>query len=375
MKKIRVLQLGSCSGLYGAERWILALIKYLDPARVESWVGSIRDTPERPVPVCREAAALGFDTQVFDSHGTLSLSAVTLLRDFIREQGIDILHSHGYKTDLIGLLATAGTGCKIMTTPHGWTKHPDLKLLGYELLDRMAFPFFDAVVPLSDGLCRPLRRIPLLKHKVHLINNGVDTGEIESAQGSAKEIAAWKAAGSFVIGYVGRLTAGKGLDVLLRSIAAHGEPHWRVALVGEGEQEAELKAMVRRLQLEDSVRFFGFRPDRLLFMKAFDVFVLPSRSEGTPRCIMEAMVAGVPVVASDIPGCRCLITNQKTGLFFPMDNAAMLADSLRLLESRPHLKDELCAAAKTFIHAHYSAAKMADEYTSLYAAVCRDKQG
>ncbi|MCF8114268.1 MAG: hypothetical protein K9K21_10515, partial [Desulfotignum sp.] len=102
-RPIRVLQLGSPAGLYGAERWILALVRHLDPAKVTSVVGVIKDFsgPTDP-PLVREAAALGFHTVMIDAPGRINLSAVRRLRQYIFANKIDILHTHWYKTDMIG---------------------------------------------------------------------------------------------------------------------------------------------------------------------------------------------------------------------------------------------------------------------------------
>ena len=166
MKKIRVLQLGSPTGLYGAERWILALIKHLDPEKVESVVAVIKDAPSLDAPLCREAESLGFHSHCIEAYGKVNFSAARRLRELIQKEDIDILHSHGYKTDLIGLLATRGTRCKIISTPHGWSKGGGFKLWCYEMMDRRIFPFLDGVVPLSEGLRDELRHIPGLGRKL-----------------------------------------------------------------------------------------------------------------------------------------------------------------------------------------------------------------
>jgi len=92
--QIRILQLGSPTGLYGAERWILALIKHLNPERIESLVGLIKDEPGLQSPLCSEAEKLGFKTHVFEAPGKINPTAVKLLRSFIQENNIDILHTH-----------------------------------------------------------------------------------------------------------------------------------------------------------------------------------------------------------------------------------------------------------------------------------------
>lgn len=372
MRKIKILQLGSPSGLYGAERWILALIKSLPADLYDVWVGSVKDHPAEEVQVCAEARAAGFKSATFESYGKFNTNSFRLVREFIESNEIDILHTHGYKTDIIGLMATRGTTCKLISTPHGWTKEPDFKLRCYEILDRVLFPFFDAVVPLSEAMADQLRFIPLLGKKLLMIDNGVDILEIEAADTVADTITRWKEDGALVAGYIGRLIFGKGIETLLSSLATKGMENWRLALIGDGEQREELKSLAMRLGLADRVVFFGFRPDRLSFLKGFDAFVLASESEGIPRCLMEAMAARVPVVASDIPGCRYLVDHQRTGLLFETNNAGELAQALSSLVSDAHNTQKMVDAAYEHVNTYYSASRMASEYSLLYENLLRN---
>ncbi|PLX88169.1 MAG: glycosyltransferase [Desulfuromonas sp.] len=363
---VNVLHLASPTGVYGAERWILALIKNIDTASVVSMVASVRDDEDLSAPICAEAKVAGFRTRVFDAFGRFNLNAVRQLKEFIVENRIDILHAHGYKTDLLGLLAVRGTGCRLVTTPHGWTKQPDLKLRLYELLDRVLFGLFDAVVPLSHELLDALQKNRLARRKLHYIANGVDIDEIDAVQKGAAELVSWRDNGNFIIGYIGRLSTGKGLDTLLRAVADCRYPKLRVAIVGEGELRQQLEQLSRQLGIADRVSFFGFRPDRLEFLKMFDLFVLPSLSEGTPRCVMEAMAAGVTVLASDIPGCRVLIEDGRTGLLFPPGEMQHLTAQLQRLIADESLRVNLSAAAGDFVRERFSARAMAIDYEQLY---------
>src|SRR5690242_10577653 len=108
-KPIKVLHLGSPSGLYGAERWIISLISHQDPGRVESLVGAVNDGGYADVPLCRMAQSRGFESVVIQGEGKVNLAAVRELRRYIIDNRIDILHTHFYKADLIGLLAARGT--------------------------------------------------------------------------------------------------------------------------------------------------------------------------------------------------------------------------------------------------------------------------
>ena len=369
MKRTRVLQLGSPTALYGAERWILALIKHLDPEKVESVIAVIKDAPELEAPLCLEAQKLGFRSHFIEAHGRMNLSAVRQLRDFIRENDIDILHTHGYKTDLVGLLATCGTGCKIVSTPHGWSKQADLKLTCYELLDRCAFPFFDAVVPLSDDLMAGLRTIPGLNGNLRLIMNGVDTSEIESGKEVANELIKFRNEGKFIMGYVGQLIPRKGLDVLLDAVSRLGFDNWYLAILGEGESRASLERQAKDLGINHKVCFYGFREERLTFLRGFDLFVLPSRLEGIPRCLMEALAAGIPVIASDIPGCQDLVAHGQTGLLFPVDDREALTNLIDGIVADAGAGSRLARAGRELIDSRFSAKRMAKEYASLYGSL------
>lgn len=364
--KIRVLQLGSPTGLYGAERWILALVNNIDRAKIDAEVAVIRDDPALDADLCKQAETIGVPSTIFEAHGKFNWSAVRQVRSHIVKNGIDILHTHGYKTDIVGMFAVRGTNCKIITTPHGWTVNAGYKLKIYETIDRGAFYFFDGIIPLSEELYNGLKSIPFLRRKLRLIPNGVDLSDIDQGSDIADEIQEWKANGYFVIGYIGRLIQGKGLDILLRALARVKSRNWRLALIGDGDAREELFQLACETGLEDHVRFFGFRSDRLAFLKGFDAFVLPSLSEGVPRCLMEAMACRVPVITSNIPGCAALVQHGETGLLFDVGQADSLLKGLDELITNVRTREKLKVNARQLIVDKYSAEHMARQYADLY---------
>ena len=367
--RIRVMQLGSPKGLYGAERWILALVRHLDVDLVETWIAVIKDSREDEAELCSEADKRALKFHVFEAFGRVNPRSIRFVRNFIVENKIDLLHTHGYKTDIIGYLATRGTSCRVISTPHGWSKHIDLKLWCYELLDRCLFPFFDAVVPLSEDLYKSLQKIPLLRKKLHLIRNCVDIFEVDAVERINDEIITWKKNGDFIIGYIGQLISRKGLDVLLSALSQLKSFPWKMVLIGDGEQRSELEAMAVKLGITEKVLFWGFRNDRLSFLKGFDLFVLPSRLEGIPRCLMEAMAAKVAIVASNIPGCTDLIMNEKTGLLFPLDDIHALSKAITRLANETELRQEIADNSRRYVVENHSAATMAGSYLQLYKSL------
>jgi glycosyltransferase involved in cell wall biosynthesis len=358
MRRLKVLQLGGQGQLYGAERWILALARNLDPSQVESHIAAIKDEDELPVALLDEAARLGFPAHVITAPGRFNPSAILQLRRVIQDYGINVIHSHGYKADVLALLAAINTGCKTLSTPHGWSRDAGWKLRMYERLDQAIFRWFDAVSPLSAELMQGL------SGNLALIPNGVDLLEIDEAGDPPQVLQKLRKRGP-VIGYAGQLIARKDLSTLIAGFAQWDRRDASLVIVGEGDQRAELEALAIQTGIGAQVHFAGFRPDRLEWMRGFDLFVLPSLEEGIPRCLMEAMALGVPVLASDIPGNRELAQHGECALLFPPGDAAALVKALELA-LKP---SQRAVAARENIEAGYSASRMARDYQALFARI------
>ena len=368
-RPLRVLHMGSPTGLYGAERWILALIKHLPREQIESFVGVIKDAPDLEAPLCTVASELGFKTHVIESYGKLSRSAVGQLRRVLIDHQIDILHTHGYNTDLIGSLAVRGTRCKTLSTPHGWSVNAGFKLQVYEALDRLCFLFMDAVVPLSRDLYEGLASLPGMKRKLHLIENAVDLSEIDAPGETPDILRHWHEEGRIVIGYIGQLITRKRIDTLIEAFHALDMPNKQLCLIGDGPQRHKLERLAERLGETQNIAFLGFRGDRIDFLKGFDIFVLPSELEGIPRCLMEATGAGIAVIASDIPGCRDVVLPGQTGLLVPAGDAEGLSRQMNLLIADQVFRAQLARAGAERTRQRYSADALAGAYTRLYRSM------
>ena len=123
------------------------------------------------------------------------------------------------------------------------------------------------------------------------------------------------------------------------------------------------------LGIADRVTFFGFRENRLGFLNGFDFFVLPSRLEGIPRCLMEAMTAQKVVVGSDIPGTRELIVDGQTGFLFSSEDTVALAEKLDLLLKKIVDASEVARRGRELVLRNYSAERMANEYEDVFDEV------
>jgi glycosyltransferase involved in cell wall biosynthesis len=360
-----VLQLGGPMGLYGAERWILALARNTDAHEADMVVGVLKDAPGAEPPLTMAARALGLAAPVFEAYGRTSWDAREQIRRFVLDNDIQVLHSHGYKTDLMAAVAARGTPCKLVSTPHGWSTKAGLKLQLYETLDRLAFARFDAVVPLSQDLYDGLARLPWVRRRLTLIPNGVDLRELDAGVEPSRSDAPQRGS-RCMLGYVGQLIPRKGLTTLLHAVSNLPANVVELSIVGEGPQRAELEHLAVQLGIADRVCFLGFREDRIAIMRTFDLFVLPSELEGIPRCLMESMALGIPVIATDIPGCRTLIEPGATGELFAVGDDRGLADAIAKLVADTSKRRALAAHARARVRSEFSAATMSRRYIELY---------
>jgi len=360
---IRVAHLLGSTGLYGAERWILALQRYQARDRIQGAVVNLVDQPGATSEVVRAARERGLPAVDLYTGGRFNPAGLARLATLTKETPYNILHAHGYKADVFALLVRKLTAAKVISTPHGWSQEPDLRLALYEWVGRLGLRFADYVCPLSPALREDLRRSGVPERKLRMILNGVDLAEIDSIAVPADR----RRAGP-VVGYVGRLIGRKNLECLVTAFArvAAGRDDARLTLVGDGPLLPPLQDLVARSGLSERVHFAGYRADRIAMLKGFDVFVLPSWREGIPRCVMEAMAAGVPVVASDVPGNRMLIAHGDTGLLFPPADPARLADAIVTVIEQADRAKAMTRRARATVEEHFSARRMAEEYARLY---------
>lgn len=366
-RRPRVLQFAYGTSLYGAERGVLALIRHLDVGEVETILVCIRDAASPDLPLVDEAARLGFTTLVLDGSRWTLVSSLRSLRRAIRAHGIDVVHSHGIRQDLISLLATRGLRCRTLSTPHGWGARGSPKEKLYDAVHRALFAGFDAVAPLSQGLVDSLRPVPIAPTRIHLIPNGIDLAEVESATPLPGRLPGQSSSADLVIGYVGQLLPRKGVDVLLRALSLlDGPAGWCCLIVGDGPSRGELERRAAALGLGERVRFLGFRSDRLRLVKRFDLCILPSYLEGMPRALLEALAAGIPCLGSRIPGIVELLEDGVSGVTFPAGDAERLAQAIRLGLRDRATAARLAAAGRDRVYARHSAIAMARAYQALY---------
>ncbi len=368
---INVLQFICPTGFYGAERWILALARHLDPQQVRCDLVTTNEPELGELEITRQYRKLGLEAFEVPMSHKFDLGAVNRLVALIKERNIHVIHTHGYKSDILGVLAARKAGIPCIVTPHGFENAKDIKLRMFIWLGCQAMKWADKVVPLSHQLMEDVARIGVKKDKVLYIQNGVDLSEVEAAK--AEYDAAPPAYQEQRIGFIGQMISRKNIYDILDTFEAlqATHPNTRLVLLGDGDERQALEEYTARLASKDKIEFLGFRDDRLALLCSFDLFVMTSTLEGIPRCLMEACAAKVPVAAYDIAGIDQLITHQQSGLLAQLgDKETLLSYWKQLLDDKV-LAEKVADAAHTFVYDNYSGQRMAQEYTQLFAEVVR----
>jgi glycosyltransferase involved in cell wall biosynthesis len=156
---------------------------------------------------------------------------------------------------------------------------------------------------------------------------------------------------------------------LIRAFAQLRVGSARLRIAGSGPRRIELEALARELGVADRVEFLGSVSSIVPQLRWADVLVLPSYVEGIPRIVMEAFAAGVPVIASDIPGTRELVENMRTGLLVTPGEPEQITAALHTLADKSDLGHSLAHAARDRIEQDFSARRVAEDYTAEYRAL------
>jgi len=204
------------------------------------------------------------------------------------------------------------------------------------------------------------------RDRLRLVRGGIDPAPIRAAKPIPRAVLGVPNESAMVL-WVGRLDPIKGLSTLIDSFrVVSDETNAHLCLAGGGPIRDQLEMQVRELQLADRVHFLGPRSDIGALLMAADVFVFPSRTEGLPNALLEAMAAARPIVTTDVSGCRDLIVHEKTGLLVPFGDTHALAGAVRRLLDDRGLALRLGVQAASVVESNWHIHRTYESYSDLY---------
>lgn len=364
---MKILHLINSAGMYGAERVVLTLARHLDAASFEVTVSAFQDIRDPHLELLEAAGHAGLSTEPIPCRGRFDWGAVRKVRETLLRRGIQLLHCHGFKADIYGLIASKWIGIPAVATHHGWTHGRTLIRL-YERLDAVALRFFSRVVAVSESASHEMGRLEVPRERLRIIYNGIDLSMVQRNSSAASRTKWGIPPDDQVVGIVGRLSPEKGhgvfLDAAQRVLARR--PHTTFLIVGEGELRVALASRARSLGIERSVRFLGFQQDMAQIYSALDLLVSSSFREGTPMVLLEAMAAGVPVIATSVGGVPELVGSQGATLLVAPGDPAPFATAICDLLAHPEKRSALTMSARQRVEDRFSAERMGKLYGQLY---------
>lgn len=257
----------------------------------------------------------------------------------------DIVHSHGAHADVVSGGAGRSADAAAVTTMHGFAGGGPLNR-GYEWLQRRSCRAKDAVVAVARPLATRLIAGGIPPERLHVVRNAWRPTEPPLTRPEARR-ALGLADSRFVVGWVGRVSHEKGLDVLLDAFPALASYCCHLAIVGDGRERPALERRVRDVGLgaKHAVSWHGEVPDAARLLPAFDVLVISSRTEGTPMVLLEAMAAHVPVIATRVGGIPDVI-GEEEALLVPAEDPRAIAQAIG------HVQRDTFAAKQRATDAH-----------------------
>jgi sugar transferase (PEP-CTERM/EpsH1 system associated) len=296
----------------------------------------------------------------------------------------DLVQTYNIGTlDLAPMVKLAGVR-RLVHAEHGRdAADPNGENPRYRRMRRWMAPFIDRYVAVSEDLQHWLtERAGIQACKVAYIANGIDVAAFDvrhAASRSRRLLADLAPPGSVLIGNVARLDKVKDQASLLAAFALvraeAGDTPCRLIIAGEGGQRTALQQQIDRLDLQQNVRLLGDRDDVAALLAECDVFVLSSIAEGMPVTLMEAMAAGLPVVATDVGGVASVVDDGVTGTLTPPSDPRALANALKSYVTDEILRRRHGAAGRARASAHFSLRAMVGGYVSLYDALLSGRAG
>lgn len=347
----------------GAEMVLMAAAARLNPERYQVYAGLL--TPDRENLLPAHLTAINFNLPRLNGWVWLRFF-FTLCRVLSRFR-IQVLHTNSYVPGNYARLAAALMGVPLIVDHwHGFTPFSRKRRLICRLLGRVTTLSLAVSCGVRDYL---VAQCALDPSKVRVVANGVDLArirdhrprpEVRRELGLPQE--------TKVVGLVARLDHwGKGHKEFFTALAGLKERYPLQALIiGGGRREDEVRRLAADLGLKGVANFLGQRRDIPDLLSALDIFVLPSHQEGVSLALLEAMAAGLPVIATAVGGLPEVVRHEESGLLIPPRDPEALARALERLLSEPDLAGRLGAQARRDVEAHYSLERLGREINEIY---------
>lgn len=372
-KKIKILHVAQAAG--GVNRYIRMLLKYLDKDKFENVLVCSQDFHKEDY-----NGLVDYFEQIEMTRaiGASDLKATKAVRKLIKKYNPDIVYAHSSKAGAIARVADIGLRNRCVYNPHGWAfnmRCSAKKKAIYTMIEKIAAPFCDKIICISDAEKQSALDKKICKEdKLQVIFNGVDIEAYENgAHGAVKRQDMNIPEDAFVVGMVGRISQQKAPDVFIKMAKQVKDevPNAHFIIVGNGNQEDEIRKYAKDNGFSDSLHITGWVDDPMSYVELFDVACLLSRWEGFGLVLPEYMMARKPIVASRVDAIPNIICDGENGLLVGMDDVVGASTAVLKLYLNNNLKSKLIDEGLKTVYKKFDVQRMTRETEKLFEEVTR----
>ena len=375
MKKIRILHVAQAAG--GVDRYIRMLLKYLDKEKFENILVCSQDFREEDY---RGLVDSFEQVEMTRAIGGNDLKAIKEVRALIKKYNPDIVYAHSSKAGAIARVADIGLKNRCVYNPHGWAfnmRCSAKKKVMYTTIEKVAAPFCDKIICISDAEKQSALDKKICKDdKLQVILNGVDIDAYENGvHGAVKRKELSIPENAFVVGMVGRMSPQKAPDVFVKMAkkVKDAVPNAHFIIVGNGNQEAEIRKYAEDNGFSDSLHITGWVDNPMSYVELFDVACLLSRWEGFGLALPEYMMAGKPIVASRVDAIPNIIRDGENGLLVEADDYIGASHAVLRIYQEDGLKGRLVTQGIVDVHNRFNARRVSEEHGRLFEIIVLGK--
>jgi glycosyltransferase involved in cell wall biosynthesis len=372
---VNVLHLIDSGGLYGAENVLLNLMHQQNNVGYKTTLGSIGTSSDGQKAIEKKAVDTGLQIELFRMRNGLNVSGAFRIINYARNNKVDIIHCHGYKSNIIlGLLPKKYRNTPYVATLHGWTSiNLFTKMWLYEWADALMMKRANGVVVVSKAMLNHTK-LKYLNISPVVIYNGIPIKENNDSYSETLLFNGNKNKDLKLIS-IGRLSKEKGFDILIKSVGymvSKFKYNVKLCIIGDGPEKNNLFKLTNELNLGNRIVFTGYIPDAHMVLKSFDIFVMSSITEGMPITLLEAMRVGMPIVATAIGGIPEALDNGKCGIVVSPGSEIELARGISQLHEDNRLKIFLSKESMQQFYHNFTVEKMEKNYRSVYDRVINE---
>lgn len=369
-RKIRVLHIAQAAG--GVDRYIRMLLKYMDTSRFENILICSYDYKKKDY----YGLIVGFEqVDMKREIGIYDVKAIVSVRKAIKKYKPDIVYAHSSKAGAIARIADIGLHNHCIYNPHGWAFNMQcspIKRKVYITIEHLAAHFCERIICISDAEKESALKYRICSSdKLQVIYNGIDIDECKNCVHRIKRADLGIPDDAFVVGMVGRISKQKAPDIFIRAAKMIKEKvsSAHFILVGSGDMEGEVRKYAADNGFLDSVHITGWVDNSLSYIELFDVACLISRWEGFGLVLPEYMLAGKPIIATNVDAIPNIIANGLNGILVPVDQVEMICEKVIRLKNDDRLINRLCRQAQIDAEEKYDVRRTVKQHCELFIRI------